>query len=79
MKLLAVLSVLAGSAVAFTTLGVSPRAAATRMYDGKADLEAIAEKSNPLLKVRRSWQNAGSMKRSENTKTTFTHHFIITL
>lgn len=50
MMKLAVLFLVAGSAAAFTSSARAFRAA-TALADGKADLEAIAEKSNPVLKV----------------------------
>jgi len=48
---LVVLSLVAATAAAFTSQSAAPRPA-TSLRDGMADLEAIAEKSNPVLKVR---------------------------
>jgi len=46
---LVVLSLVAATAAAFTSQSAAPRPA-TSLRDGMADLEAIAEKSNPVLK-----------------------------
>jgi hypothetical protein len=50
MKFAILSSLFVGSVVAFAPVSQAPRAS-TQLYDGMADLEAIATKSNPLLKV----------------------------
>lgn len=50
MMKLAILSLLATQAMAFTSQRSTPSRPLTSLYDAKADLEAIAVKSNPILK-----------------------------